>query len=359
MKILNVTPLPPYYRGGIERVVTEIALRQSRHHDADVNVWSGTLGHPQTCEWKGLHVRTYETSKRAGYASSRMFGDLKRCARHFDVVHAHGSSSLIPLMAALAVNKTPLVVSPYFHPQASGWLLGILKPPFESIVDRYVLRKANTVICVSKTEAGTIRERFSISNKIAVIHPGVNADEIQDAEPYEFDGTLVLYVGRLERYKNVQRIVEAVKYLPQDFAFYIIGEGPYKSELATIIERKRLEGRVRLLGVCTDTDLYRWIKTSALLVNLSEIESFGITVLEALAAGKPVLVNGKSGLRELALRFGWAISMINPEGLDSRELARAIDRAARVEIGSVDLDDFRWDNVADRTLALYERALGA
>jgi glycosyltransferase involved in cell wall biosynthesis len=288
-----------------------------------------------------------------------MFGDLRRRARDFDVVHAHGSSSLIPLTAALTVSNTPLVVSPYFHPQASGRLLGIFKPPFERMVDPHILRKAKTVVCVSEMEADTVRKRFSVSNKIVVIYPGVNVDEIQEAEPYEFDGTLILYVGRLERYKNVQRIVEAAKYLPKDFAFYIIGEGPYKSELAAIVERKHLEGRVRLVGVCTDTDLFRWIKTSALLVNLSEVESFGITVLEALAAGKPVLVNGKSGLRELASRFGWAVPLISPERLDSRELAKAIVSAARIEIGSVDLDDFRWDNIADRTLALYERALGA
>jgi glycosyltransferase involved in cell wall biosynthesis len=287
-----------------------------------------------------------------------MFGDLKRRARDFDVVHAHGSSSLIPLTAALAASNTPLVVSPYFHPQASGKLLSILKPPFERIVDPYILHKAKTIVCVSETEADTVRQRFSVSNKIVVIYPGVNAGEIQDAEPYEFDGTLILYVGRLERYKNVHQIVEAAKYLPKEFAFYIIGEGPYKDELATIVKRKRLEGRVRLLGVCADTELYRWIKTSALLVNLSDVETFGITVLEALAAGKPVLVNGKSGLRELASRFGWAISLISPERLDSRELAKAIDGAARIEVGSVDLDDFRWDNVADRTLALYETVLG-
>jgi glycosyltransferase involved in cell wall biosynthesis len=359
MKILNVTPLPPYYRGGIERVVSEIAKRQSRGRDVDVSVWSGTLGHTQTCDWNGVHVRTYKTSKRAGYASSRMFADLKRCARDFDVVHAHGSSSLIPLTAALAVSNTPLVISPYFHPRASGRLLGIIKPPFERFVDKYVLRRANRVICVSEAEAGIIRERFAISNKIVVIHPGVNADEIKDAEPFKFNGKLVLYVGRLERYKNIQRVVEAIKYLPQDFAFYVIGEGSYRSELAAIIERNQLGARVRLLGARTDTDLYRWIKTSSLLVNLSEVESFGITVLEALAAGKPVLINGKTGLRELALRFGCAISLINLEGVNSLELARAIDRAVHAEIGPVDLGDFRWESIADRTLALYERALGA
>jgi len=359
MKILHVAPLPPYHRGGIERVVGELAKRQSRNHDSDVHVWSGTLGHAQACDWNGVHVRTYQTSKRAAYASLRMFTDLKRYARDFDVVHAHGSSTLIPFMASLKVGRTPLVISPYFHPQASNMLFGILKPLFERTVDRYILGKASKVICVSETEANAIRERFPIASKIAVIHPGVNADEIQDAQPYDFTGTLMLYVGRLERYKNVQRIIEAVRYLPQDFAFYIIGEGPYKSELAATIQRNQLGARVRLLGPCADTDLYRWIKTSALLVNLSEVESFGITVLEALAAGKPVLVNDKSALRELARRFEQAVFLVSPEGVSPRELARAIDDAVREDIGPVDLDDFRWDSIAARTLALYEKVLGA
>ena len=353
MKILIVAPLPPYHRGGIERVVGELAQRLSRDHDADVHVWSGTLGHTQTCDWKGVHVRTYPTSKRAAYASLRMFRDLKRFARDVDVVHAHGFSTLIPFVAALTAGRTPLIISPYFHQQASSKLLGVLKLPFERTVGRYALGKASKIICVSETEAAAIRERFAGVNKIAVIYGGVNADEIQDAEPYKFDGTLVLYVGRLERYKNVQLVIEALNYLPQDFAFYVIGEGPYKSALAATIRRNQLGGRVRLLGACADADLYRWIKTSALLVNLSEVESFGITVLEALAAGKPVLVNDAFGLHELAERFRGAVVSIQAGKTNAPELAKALEDAVRVR-SAVDLDEYRWDRIASRTLETYK-----
>ena len=353
MKILMVAPLPPYHRGGIERVVGELAQRLSLDHDADVHVWSGTLGHARTCDWKGVHVRTYPTSKRAAYASLRMFTDLKRFARDVDVVHAHGLSTLIPLVAALTAGRTPLVISPHFHPQASNNLLGILKFPFDRTVDRYTLSKANKVVCVSETEAATIRERFAVENKLSVIYNGVNADEIQDAEPYEFDGTLILYVGRLERYKNVQRVIEAVDYLPEDFAFYVIGEGPYTSELRAIIQRNQLGGRVRLLGTCTDADLYRWMKTSALIVNLSEVEAFGITVLEALAAGKPVLVNDVFGLHELAERFRGAVVSIQAGKTNAPELAKALEDAVRLH-SAVDLDEYRWDRIASRTLETYK-----
>src|SRR5665647_284869 len=356
MKILITAPLPPYQRGGIEKVIGELSRRLSQDYCCDVHVWSGTLGSTQACDWNGVHLRMYHTSKRAGYASLKMFRALKLSERDFDVIHVHGFSSLIPFETALAARNTPLVVSPHFHPLASSKLLGIVKPLFERSVDRYTLSKARKVICVSETEANIIRERFPVAGKVAIIQNGVNYDDIQRAEPYEFDGKLILYVGRLERYKNIHRAIEAIDYLPQDFSFYIIGEGPYKSELTALIQRNGLSERVRLLGVCGDEELYRWMKTSALLVNLSEIEAFGITVLESLAAGTPALVNDKFGLHELARHFESAVFSIHVNKVSSLEIAKAIKDVVGMHIGSVNLHDFRWERIAAQTLRVYEEA---
>ena len=359
MKILIVAPLPPYYRGGIERVVGELAQRLSRYHDADVHVWSGTLGHAQTCDWEGVHVKTYHTSRRVGYASPQMFVDLKRCGRSFDVIHAHSSGTLVPLMASLTATTTPLVVSPHFHPLASNKLFSRIKPFYERVVDRYTLDKANKVICVSETEAEMMRKRFAIADKVVTIYNGVNADKIQSAQPYKFDGKLILYVGRLERYKNIQLVVEAFAHLPKRFVFYIVGEGPYKSRLEALIHHYCLSERVKLLGACPDKELYRCMRTSALLVNLSEIEAFGITVLEALAAGAPALVNETLGLGELARRFDRAVFSIPVEAVSAHELAQAIHDVAGTDVGLVDLNDFRWDRIAARTLDVYKEVCNA
>ena len=356
MKILMVAPFPPYHRGGIERVVGELAQRLSRDYDADVHVWSGTLGHAQTCDWQGVHVRTYRTSRRVGYASLKLFSDLKRSAQDFDVIHAHGSNTLMPLMGALAAAATPLVISPYFHPQASNKLLATVKPLFESTLDALALRKATKIICISETEAELVRNRFPTAHKLSIIYSGVNAEEIQSVKPYEFDGQLILYVGRLEQYKNIHRVIEAVAYLPQRFVFYIIGEGPYRNHLETQIRNCGLSDRVKLLGVCSDATLFEWLKTSALLVNLSEIESFGITVLEAVAAGTPALVNDKLGLRELARHFDGAVFSIPVEAVSARELAETIRDVAGIDIGLVDLNDFRWDRIVAQTLDAYKEA---
>ncbi len=354
MKILIVAPLPPYQRGGIQRVVGQIAQRLSRDHAADVQVWSGTLGEGGSCDWEGVLVKTYRTSKRRGYGSLGMFEDLKRLAPDFDIVHAHGSSTLIPFLSALAAGRTPLIVSPHFHPKASNKLFGVVKPFYEFVVGRYTLAKANKVICVSETETEIIRKSFAITDKVVTISNGVDVDEIETVQPYEFDGKLILYVGRLERYKNIHLVIEAFVHLPQEFSFFIVGEGSYKHQLEALVHRLGLSQRIKLLGACPDNELYRWIRTSALLVNLSEVEAFGITVLEALAAGTPALVNEALGLRELARRFDHAVFSIPVGVVSARELAQTILRVAGTNVGFVDLNDFRWDRIAAQTFDAYK-----
>src|SRR5674536_408883 len=139
MKILITAPLPPYQRGGIEKVGGELTQRLAQDYRSDVHVLAGTLGRGEACDWNGVHLRTYHTSKRAGYASLKMFRALKLSERDFDVIHAHGFSSLIPFATALAARDTPLVISPHFHPLASSKLLGVVKPLVERSVDRYTL----------------------------------------------------------------------------------------------------------------------------------------------------------------------------------------------------------------------------
>jgi len=105
-------------------------------HDGDVHVRSEALGHAETCEWQGVHLRTYPMSNRAAYVSVRMFKDLKRLAPGFNVFRTHCSSTLISFVAALAAGRAPLVISPYFHQQSSNSLLSVLKFQFERMVDR-------------------------------------------------------------------------------------------------------------------------------------------------------------------------------------------------------------------------------
>jgi glycosyltransferase involved in cell wall biosynthesis len=354
LRILVVAPLPPWHSGGVERVVGEIAKQLSVGKYATVEVYSGDLTASESRIWNGIRVKTYKTKEWRRYASLALFDAIKKESKNFDVVHAHGSGTLIPLIAELAKGETRFVVSPHYHPQASRLSLSAIKRLYDSLFNAYVLRKANRVICVSDIERKYVRRRFKLpASSLVTIPNGIDIGPITKAKPFDVDYKVILSVGRLEKYKQNQLTVEAVKHLPAHYRFYMIGRGSYQRKLEMIIRKHQLEKRVKILGSCSDDDVYRWLRTCSVMVNLSEIEAFGITVLEALAAGKAVVVNNKLGLAELARKFENAVFPIDSNEIDAVKLATIIEEVASRRIGRVDLNEFQWNRIAQRVLEVY------
>ncbi len=354
LKILVVAPLPPWHSSGVEKVVGEIAAELDVGKKTTVEICSGDLTSSTTRAWNGIRVKTYKTNEWRRYASLALFDAIKRGANNFDIVHAHGSGTLIPLIALLAKGEARFIVSPHYHPQASRRSLSALKRLYDSLFNAYILRKADRVICVSNIERSYVRRRFKLpASSLVTIPNGVDIGRIIKAKPYDIDYTLILAVGKLEKYKQNQLTIEAVKHLPAHYRFYMIGSGSYVRKLQDIIRKHKLGKRVKILGSCSDDDVYRWLKTCSVVVNLSEIEAFGITVLEALAAGKGVIVSNKLGLAELARRFEGAVFPMNREQTDPVKLAKMIEEVANKRIGVVDLREFKWTHIGQQVLDVY------
>jgi len=90
-------------------------------------------------------------------------------------------------------------------------------------------------------------------------------------------------------------------------------------------------------------------------VNLSSIEAFGITVLEALAAGKPVIVNEEGGLRELADKFD-GVFPVRVHEFKERDSIEKLAKIMRESMGKevkTDLDEYDWDIIAKKVEEVY------
>jgi len=97
------------------------------------------------------------------------------------------------------------------------------------------------------------------------------------------------------------------------------------------------------------------MKSCDLFVNLSSVEAFGMTVLEALAAGAPAVVNAAGGLGEFSERFG-GVSAVRPEDISSEELAHSM----RISIGRVvegDLESYDWRRIVENIEDTYNNLL--
>jgi glycosyltransferase involved in cell wall biosynthesis len=352
MNIIITCPNPPWITGGIERVVAEITTRLAYKHSVTIY----TIGQSEnTCKWNNVTVKTFRNWR--GELSPSLINVLKRECVTCDVIHTHSLSTTLPLETFLSLKKRNMVLSPHYHPGGSTLLYHILKRLYDPCFGKAIVAKAKTIICVSETEKSNIQRIFRVkSNKIVVIPNGVNAALISGAKRFEVDSNsiIVLYVGRLERYKNIHRLIETVPHLPSEYRLVIIGDGTYKEELHKLVSVKSLQKRIHILSGLPDDVIYRWMKTCHLMVNLSDEEAFGITVLEGLAAGKPVLVNNRNALVELAKKFD-QVTALNVASLTAKDIAQQIIAHATEKDHVPDLTDYSWDTITKQLQQVYEK----
>ena len=342
-----------YYpnRGGVENHVREISRRLAKKYDVEV-ICADRNNRGEVVEMNGVKIRRFKaiSPNNAYFFAPQIFSYIKDS--DFDIIHAHNYHAFPALFASLAKDDRKFIFTPHYHGVGSTTFRNLLNK-FYKFLGYEIFKRADKIICVSNYEKEIVRRDFGISEEdIVVIPNGINVQEIKKAKPFEFDGALILYIGRLEKYKNIHFVIEAMKYLPEDFYFYIGGKGNYERNLKNLIYKLGLEGRVRFLGYIPDEEKYRWMKTCSLFVNLSSVEAFGMTVLEALAAGKPVIVNDKGGLREIAEKFDGVLPVC-VERLSAGQLASIIKGVTGRSV-SADVGEYDWGRVVDRIEEVYE-----
>jgi len=354
MRILVLSPRPPWSLGGVEKVVKETTTRLMKNKDITLEVWCKGYRN-ETVFWNEIKVRIFNSI--FGF-SPALVNKLKRLQKQFDIIHIHGTSNLYPLEALMAIeNWNKVIVSSHYHPQGSTLLFRLIKPIYDKfIVSRY-LRKANKIICVSNTEKNILSDNFKLSrDKLRVIYNGVDVQRInsfKSRRKKEKGKVSILYFGRLERYKNVYIAIEALKYLPDTFVIYIVGKGPYENELIRLVKKLGLEDRVKFLGFLSEEELYALLHSVDIVINLSEIEAFGIMVVESLAAGKPVIVNNKGGLRELARYFPESVILIeNPTPKKVARVIRVLVTKRKIKVKR--LNNFEWMKIAKLYYDIYK-----
>jgi len=295
----------------------------------------------------------------AYYLSSGLQYYLRKHCRSYDIVHAHNYHAFPALHAVLAKKHYRLILTPYYHGTSGRRIRRLLHIPYKAVWHRE-LGKVDRVVCISEAEKSVLQADFHLpEEKLVVIACGINIEAIQAAPPYNIGYELILYVGRLEEYKNIQYIVRAMQYLNSGYQLYILGDGPYKAKLEQLIQTLDLGSRVKILSGLDDEELYRWYKTCAVFVSLSSLESFGITVLEALAAGKPVIASDIPAFKELAQTLP-NIELIGSSGIQEAALATVISKVANNRSQDQAVSKFAffsWDTIAERVKQTYEHLL--
>ena len=337
--------------GGLERHVDELARGLAlRGVDVEVLTQRPARGLVRVSQSDGFIVRSFVAASgdpRSPVAPG-LWAYLRRNVRSFDLIHAHTREA--PLALAV-VRARPRRFA--FTPHAA--LRHMVRWPYARMMRAIVAQAAQT-ICTSYAERDLLRGRFpEAAARIGVVPSGVAVTAIQAARPRAQPGRIVLTVGRLHRYRRVDRAIAAMASLDPGYSLVVVGEGPLRHKLLAHAADLHVWSRVRLLGAIPDADLYRWLRTASVVLTLAEYGPSGRQVAEGLAAGTAVVASDTPVHHEAAsYGDGAGVRFVSPEG-SPLEVSDAISRAPEAFVPSTALMSIHsWSDVVDRTLTSYE-----
>jgi glycosyltransferase involved in cell wall biosynthesis len=228
-------------------------------------------------------------------------------------------------------------------------------------------RDAARIICPSRATADDLVDLGFDAARLRVVPWGVERRPVgvDDRERvrlrYSLPSSFVLFVGTLEPRKNLSRLVEAMRSLP-DLPLVLAGPTGWGDDVAgagSVRESvRRPDGGVRPLGFVPTEDLRPLIELASVVAYPSLEEGFGLPILEAMAHGTPVVTSDRSSMVEVA---GGAAVLADPLDVDSIADAvrlALVDRAVWVERGLERAATCSWDRTVDATVAVYREVVG-
>ncbi len=228
-------------------------------------------------------------------------------------------------------------------------------------------RRADLIIAVSESTRRDVIRELRISpdreRRVVSIPEGVDPFFVPGPPASGRAEKVILYVGRRDPYKNVPRLVEAlagVRARGIPARLRVIGPpDPRYPEAPSLAARLRLESQVDWIGYVTPDQLRREYQTADVFCLPSRYEGFGLTVLEAMACGAPVVCSNVGSLPEVA---GEAARLVDPGNLPHLvdALAEVLTQPARADDlrqrGLQRARRFTWAHTAEQTLQAYTSA---
>jgi phosphatidyl-myo-inositol alpha-mannosyltransferase len=275
----------------------------------------------------------------------------------FDVVHVH--APLTPVLPLLAIHHATGPVVGTFHTNfRPGFFFRLMRGPLQRYLDRL-----DGAIAVSKACIAALQDR--LHSEFRVIPNGVDVERFSRGRRLRRfdDGKLnVLYVGRLEPRNGLDRLLAAFHraWKQIDARLIVLGDGPLLPRYRAMVPREMVDDVVFAGRVLEERPDY--YASADVYCAPTRIASFGVTLLEAMAAGKAVLASDIDGFREV-VQHGREGELLSPD--DPGTWARALVRLSREPIrasaygerGRVTVQRYAWPVVTREVLGLY-RSIG-
>jgi glycogen synthase len=308
--------------------------------------------------YDGVNVRWFSGSRGpARLALPRpLWRQLKIAAAAAEVVDVHTDQAAFALAVARAGFRRLVLTPDAPVHQLMAW------PHTRSLAR--VVEEADEILFRSSAQRDLLCRAFpEATRRTHELPVGVDTVELRAAAPFPLAARILLAVGPLERRLRLDRAIAALPSLDTRFRLVVVGDGPERHHLRAYADDLRVSARVWWFPrPIPEAFFYRWLRTATVTLALASEEHSGLLVMEAMAAGTPVVASDIAVHREVAIKAGvGSVLLIPPEG-SPLDVADAISAAAAVQAEgsarpSLNGSITTWRDVVESTWAAYRRLI--
>jgi phosphatidylinositol alpha-mannosyltransferase len=380
---LSITFVTPYfypYVGGVQKCVSRLSEKLS-----ELGCRVGIVSSDYSPSWSNLSypcdgsIRLKRLKCVGRVNETPLIPDLYAEIRNSntDIIHVNGMYPLFTDVALLSARRSRkwTVLNYHFDPVVSnsclspiGQVYARMAVPFVNMAD-IIVATGHSYAATSKILSSTQREISAIPNGVdnsfLQVPPRSKVQELRSKLGIDDKQKIILFVGQLKRFKGLDTLIRAFKtiYKATDSKLLIVGKGPEENTLGGLTSRLELSDRVVFAGFVSDDELplYYHLSDVYALPSVLRVENFGITLLEAMAAGKPVVSSNLPGPDEVV--DDGINGLLSKPGC-AGSLAKAIfellndEKRARImgQNGKLKAMKYTWDKIAALFLSVYRQA---
>jgi glycosyltransferase involved in cell wall biosynthesis len=290
----------------------------------------------------------------------------------YEIIHAHDWMSFKAGIAAKQILDKPLIV--HVHSTEIDRTGGNGQDDYIFEIEKQGMEQADLVITVSAHTKEIVEKYYGIdSKKVQVVHNGIDLDDYspppqipeEDNELVGFKSQgfkIVLFVGRITIQKGPDYFIYAAKkvleYYPKAI-FVVTGSGDMEHRMINLAAELGISDRVLFTGFLRGAELQRIYSLADLFVMPSVSEPFGLTALESVVNGTPVLVSKQTGVSEVLTH------VLTADFWDTDEMASKILAVLSydslsitlLENGQTQARSINWKSAAQKCVSIYKNIL--
>lgn len=321
MRILHV--ITSLGTGGAERLMVDLLPRlRDLGNDVSLLLFDGTrTAFYDELEQSGIKISSL--SQGGNVYDIRYIDKLRKILPQYDIVHTHNTACqyFVSLARRLSRCKTRIVTTEHntFNRRREYPLL--------RHVDRVIYRKYDAIIAISDKTRENLTAFVGNDFPISIINNGIDLSPYANFKPnfpQPEEDVIVTMIAAFRPQKDQDTLLKAIALLPTRYKLWLLGDGERRGELETLADSLGIKGRVTFWG--NQKDVPSFIRQSNIMVLSSHWEGLSLSLLEAMASRRPMIVSDVDGLRDIA---GGVAVTVGHE--DTNELADAITRLATDE----------------------------